>query len=274
MTDKANTSPSGYYDDGAGRLRYWDGAQWTDRYWDQEPLSQLDPSVVAGKEAAARKTAAETAKAEKKVAAAAAREEKRARAAELRATKQAQKEADLAAFRQRAGNLVQKGAFGGKTVEIYENGFVRVGFVITANTPLEELRTITYRRNSRDKGSGGRALGALATGGLNLLASKEKVQAFLSIATDAKVHQLSSTQATSWEEKAGMALEAAGQSVIERRRHGAAPPEAPVSAPPTSPDLGQKSIAEQIRDLAALHADGILSDEEFSAAKANLLSQM
>ena len=111
-------------------------------------------------------------------------------------------------------------------------------------------------------------------GGLNLLASGEKVQAFLSIATDTKVHQLSSSQAASWEERAGMALEAAGQSVIERRR--AAATSSPAPSTPTPPPVAesQKSVAEQIRDLAALHAEGILSDEEFSAAKANLLSQM
>ena len=269
-----STPPAGYYDDGAGRLRFWDGAVWTDRYWDQEPLSQLDPKVAAAKDKAEQKAAAEAAKAQNKAAAAAAREEKRARAAEERAAKEAQKQADLAAFQQRAGTLVKKGAFGGKTVEIYANGFVRVGFLITANTPLEELRTITYRRNSRDKGSGGRALGALATGGLNLLASKEKVQAFLSIATDTKVHQLSSSQAASWEEKQGMALEAAGQSVIDMRRHGSASPAAPNEPTPPAPVQEKKSVAEQIRELAALHADGILSDEEFSSAKANLLSQM
>ena len=40
--------------------------------------------------------------------------------------------------------------------------------------------------------------------------------------------------------------------------------------------IGQEPsvIRGDIRDLAALHSDGILSDEEFAAAKANLLSQM
>ena len=257
------SAPAGYYDDGAGRLRYWNGEAWTDNFQalPSTPESHGDPKAWAAQ-----------AKADKKAASAAAKEEKRAQAAKLRAAKEAQKQAELAAFRQRAGNLVKSGSFGGKSVEIYDKGFVRVGFIITSNTPLEELRSISYRRNSRDKGSGGRALGAIATGGLNLLASGEKVEAFLSIATSAKVHQLSSSQAMSWEEKAGMALEAAGQSVIDMKRHAAPVPAVSPRNDPPAPT--QKSVAEKIRELAALHADGILSDEEFASAKATLLSQM
>lgn len=29
---------AGWYDDGAGRQRWWDGQQWTDQYQDQPPL--------------------------------------------------------------------------------------------------------------------------------------------------------------------------------------------------------------------------------------------
>lgn len=31
-------APAGWYDDGNGHKRWWDGAQWTDRYEDQEPV--------------------------------------------------------------------------------------------------------------------------------------------------------------------------------------------------------------------------------------------
>lgn len=36
---------------------------------------------------------------------------------------------------------------------------------------------------------------------------------------------------------------------------------------------GQKSITEQLADLAALHADGTVNDEEFAAAKARILGE-
>jgi hypothetical protein len=44
-----------------------------------------------------------------------------------------------------------------------------------------------------------------------------------------------------------------------------APPPAPAAAPAASPML------DQLNQLAALHQQGILSDEEFAAAKAKLL---
>ncbi|MCW2798714.1 MAG: hypothetical protein JWQ70_186 [Aeromicrobium sp.] len=34
MTDTPNTPPAGYYDDGSGRQRWWDGVQWTDHFQD------------------------------------------------------------------------------------------------------------------------------------------------------------------------------------------------------------------------------------------------
>jgi hypothetical protein len=45
----------------------------------------------------------------------------------------------------------------------------------------------------------------------------------------------------------------------------APPPPAPAAAPASSP------MVDQLNQLAALHQQGILSDEEFAAAKAKLL---
>jgi len=265
------TTPAGWYDDGSGRLRYWDGEAWTDHFQDDQAVTtKVDHKAAASEAKAAQKAAADEAKAMAKAASDQAKTERKAATEKARSEKEAQKRADLAAFNKRAGRLVIKGNFGAQTVEIYENGFARVGLFLRASSPLEELRTITFRRASRDKGSGGRAMGALATGGLNLLASKEKVQAFLSIATSTKVHQLSSSQASASEEKMGMALEAAGQSVLDLRRNVAPTVAHQLASPAAVP----KSVADQIRELAALHADGILSDEEFATTKASLLSQM
>ncbi len=266
----ASSTPAGFYDDGSGRLRYWDGAAWTEQFQDQVPGNPHGAALADAK--AEQKAIAAQAKAERKAANDAAKAAKRAEAARNREAREAQKLADRAAFQQLAGNLVQRAPFGGKTVEIYENGFVRVGGLFSAaNAPLEELRSISYRDNSRDKSSGGRALGAMATGGLNLLASKEKIQAYLSIGTDKQVYQLSSSQSMASEQKAAMSLEAAGRAVLDAKRHSelVAPTAVQPASPPAPP--AQKSVAEQIRELAALHSEGILSDEEFTAAKNRLL---
>lgn len=44
MTESDNTSsatapPAGFYPDGAGRSRFWDGSQWTEHYQDATPTS-------------------------------------------------------------------------------------------------------------------------------------------------------------------------------------------------------------------------------------------
>jgi hypothetical protein len=43
------------------------------------------------------------------------------------------------------------------------------------------------------------------------------------------------------------------------------------AAPPAAPS-GQGDLMEQLQKLATLHSQGVLSDEEFSAAKAKLLT--
>ena len=52
------------------------------------------------------------------------------------------------------------------------------------------------------------------------------------------------------------------------RRPSGLPPHNRLQAAPS----GQGDLMEQIQKLAALHSQGVLSDEEFSAAKAKLLT--
>jgi hypothetical protein len=44
--------------------------------------------------------------------------------------------------------------------------------------------------------------------------------------------------------------------------------------PPASPDTSQAGVAEQLRQLASLRDDGILTDDEFQAKKAELLAKL
>jgi hypothetical protein len=52
----------------------------------------------------------------------------------------------------------------------------------------------------------------------------------------------------------------------------APPPEQYAPAPPPPDAAGGDDTIEQLKQLAELHTSGVLSDEEFSAAKAKLLA--
>lgn len=51
---------------------------------------------------------------------------------------------------------------------------------------------------------------------------------------------------------------------------GAGEPEPEYEAPPPAPAAGA-GVAEELKKLADLHTQGVLSDEEFGAAKSKLL---
>jgi hypothetical protein len=66
------------------------------------------------------------------------------------------------------------------------------------------------------------------------------------------------------------AQQAAAQQAAAQQAAAAAAPAAP-AAPATAPSAGGDLMA-QLQQLAQLHAQGVLSDDEFTAAKAKLLS--
>jgi hypothetical protein len=51
----------------------------------------------------------------------------------------------------------------------------------------------------------------------------------------------------------------------------AAPPQEAAPPPPAAPPSAQDESMAKLQDLAALHSQGVLSDEEFAAAKAKVL---
>lgn len=169
-----------------------------------------------------------------------------------------------------AGPLVLKKTFGATTVEVYENGYVRVSAMMTKGTPFEKLRSIKYTQQVQDKSAGGRAIAGAATMGLNYLASKEKRTLFLTIATDRKTHTLSTEgDMLRLDDKAGLGIEAAAQGVLAA---ATASPQVNVHDAPAPAAPQGDSLADQIKKLGDLHRDGVLSEEEFAAAKARLIS--
>lgn len=66
---------------------------------------------------------------------------------------------------------------------------------------------------------------------------------------------------------------------VSRRQAGrwaqqedAAQAQQPQAAPPAAPAAAAPDVATQLRDLAALKDEGILTEEEFSAQKAKILA--
>lgn len=181
---------------------------------------------------------------------------------------------------------------------------------ITKRTPFERLRSIKYVLPASEtpsnapsglEGAVGSAVTSLFKNGATLfkapvpglaaagvahLASAEGRRSYLTISTDKATHNLtneSSNGAMSRPNKShnevGAVLEAAGRSVlglsVDNALHSfdEGPPAATVAASP-APNVSTRTVVERIREIAELHRDGILSDEEFAEAKARILTEI
>jgi Short C-terminal domain len=60
--------------------------------------------------------------------------------------------------------------------------------------------------------------------------------------------------------------------ISDLEQQQAPPQQAPTpAAPAAAPDAGGSSIVDQLNQLAGLHQQGVLTDDEFAAAKAKLI---
>lgn len=290
---------AGWYPDGQGDERFWDGSSWTDHVRAPQGTEMTTGGGGAIPErsgalsrmgAAVKKAAAD-------------------RAGAKEALKQKQ-EQDAAA----AGPLLTSGVFGTSTIEVYQGGYVRVAFwpegvslaapaPISKETPYEKLRSIKYTPPSQEQSSSGAsalegtvgpAVASLIKGGSGLfkasapglavagmahVVSANARVAHLTITTDQRVHSLTNKTgkrligATNrGHNDVGLALEEVGLALLgldtsTSSNQGAAPQPGAVSHAKADPTL-----AERMRELAELHRDGILSDDEFATVKARLLS--
>jgi hypothetical protein len=178
---------------------------------------------------------------------------------------------------------------------------------IGKNTPYERLRSIKFTPAAEDNSSGtdstlegavgptmakllhgGKAalkgsVPGLAATGIGYIASVGSRTSFLTIATDKEIHQLTNQGHNGFVKTAnkghvdvGLAIEAAGNAVL-----GVAPDQAAressavASAQPTDSAAAERpSVSERLRELADLHREGILSDDEFAEAKAKVLGDL
>lgn len=131
------SAPAGWYDDGTGQQRWWDGGAWGVYAQDVSSVPG-DPGAagygsVAGSVGQPVKEpgilnalgrVVKNAAQEQRVASRRRRQEREELEQEAR---RKQEELD-----RRAGPLVTSGVFGGSSIEIYENGYVRIGEALVA----------------------------------------------------------------------------------------------------------------------------------------------
>lgn len=217
------------------------------------------------------KDAKRDARAEEKLRVRQAKREQAEKDRQARAAKEAQRKEDAQAHERKlqemAGRCILTETFSDKRIDIFQNGFVRVNGVFIAGKH-EKLIAITADRAVQEKSSGGRALAAMATAGVSTLYSSENLKTFLTIVTDGQTHSLQSQGASSY--KAAQALASAGTAVVQSAQASQATAITSEPRPGVQP-TSHSSLTEQLREIASLHKDGILSDEEFQAAKGKLL---
>jgi hypothetical protein len=231
-------------------------------------------------------------------------------AADKRASKE-DAERDHQARAAAAGSLITSGEFGDSKIELYEGGYVRVSEVseITKKTPYEKLRSLTFTPSEAEtSAAAGSAAGSspiegavmqamsgimkggkvlvkgtaigLATSGVAQIAANASRKSNLVITTDKAIHTLSNQKyngimnvSRKEDDAVARALVEASNAVlgITPRLESVATIEATVV---TEPVKSAPTLSDRLRELSELHREGILSDDEFSAAKAHLLSEL
>lgn len=106
-------------------------------------------------------------------------------------------------------------------------------------------------------------------GTLGGLAGKKVKSAYMTVTTDIGAAVFHTDKMTAPQLQAKYAAVLAPARVLIAARNAAQAPEPPAPAPPAAPPV---SVADELAKLASLKADGILTEEEFAAQKARLLS--
>lgn len=111
-------TPAGWYDDGQGQVRWWDGSAWTEHVQGPKSSQGLKSSALKWIGASIKK------------------------AVDDRVAAERQQYAEGMARQTAAGQLLTKGEFGGRCIEVYEGGYVRI---MSHSESSSEART---RRNT------------------------------------------------------------------------------------------------------------------------------
>ena len=147
-------------------------------------------------------------------------------------------------------------------IAIFDGGYVKIG------SKYQKLLGISGDTQLTKKTGLGRSVATLATfatpwPGFNLLSPGQRGVISLSIVTDKKTWVFSSDQVDSASVGKYQKILAAGTTVIEMQRAK--------EQGPNSSETVETDLSTQLKQLGELHAQGILSEEEFTSAKAKLL---
>jgi hypothetical protein len=170
---------------------------------------------------------------------------------------------------EKVGSLIAKKQFGFATVQFYSNGYVSV-----KNSLPQKLVSIEAGNNTTAKTLPGRAItqGLLApiTGGLSLMtgAVAPRLRGTLSliIVTEVTAHSLVVETPMDAFVKAMYEIEGIGKALIAK--NSSVGSDADSSKRDTS---RESTLGQQIKELSELHESGVITDQEFAAAKAKLL---
>lgn len=202
------------------------------------------------------------------------RQEREARRADLRAQRQQAREERVAEAAARAheeleryGTEVASGVFGGKTVRIYDKGYVAIAGLFGGGATTHRLLSIEASSDVTKKSGTGRAAAAMMTGGLNLLGSNKRGDVYLTIVTEQQTHVLRETPPTATNMATSKKLDAAGNSVIQ----------AVSDASATRAEQGADTAAgarERMLGLRTLLHDGLITQEEYDEKRQKLLDDL
>ena len=183
----------------------------------------------------------------------------KAAAQEARMHKIEARQEDLAQFEEKFGRVSAQGPIGGRKVEIFDKGFVRVG-KIGPSAP-EKLLGVSGQADISKKSALGRfAMGTLVMYSNIAFTPNRRGEIHMAITTDRQTYSLKSELPMQFELESFYQIMASAESILESRKSSTG--QALASAP---------DIAQQLKQIAELHAQGVLNDDEFSAAKAKLL---
>jgi hypothetical protein len=159
------------------------------------------------------------------------------------------------------GAMIQNG-MGISNVSIYDGGYVKIG------GKFEKLRGISGDTQVNKKTGLGRSVATLATfatiaPGFNLLSPGQRGRISMVIVTDKRTHLFATDQVNEAAVAAYQKLVGAGSAVLQQIQLSQLS-----AAPPVVSDF---DLGLQLKQISELHIQGILSNEEFTAAKAKLL---